>query len=152
MEKYVCMLVGVDVNDLHKLLTSMKLKNDVTKSIICMNYLNDDSLLSVYSAAKIVILPGIETFGLVGLEAMAGGNIVIMSNLVGLSTYIKHKKEGFIFEYNNSKELASYISNILDNKINNNICEHAKKKAKKFLWEKMYISYASLYNNIIKIN
>ncbi len=69
-------------------------------------------LPAVYRSFDVFVFPTVraaESLGLVGLEAMACGVPVIGSNTGGLTGYISHGENGFLFEPGNVKELADRI-------------------------------------------
>ena len=80
----------------------------------------------LYNIATVFIFPSREEpLGLVGLESIACGTPVIGSNIGGIPEYI-NKRNGFLFDPNEPKELASIVSTILSDKkvifsFNNNI-------------------------------
>lgn len=75
-----------------------------------------------------------ESLGLVGLEAMSCGTLTIASNIAGPSTYVKDGENGFLFEAQNSKDLAEKISKVLyiDEEKRNILSKNAEKAAQKY--------------------
>lgn len=84
-----------------------------------------------YRDADLIVVPSFsESFGLVALENMALGNVVIASNVGGLSKLIEHKKTGLLFEPGDEKGLADMIRLAhTDPDLRANISENARKKA-----------------------
>jgi len=69
-----------------------------------------------YQHLDCLIIPSLwEGCGLVALEAMASGVLVIASNVGGLSGIIKDKHNGFLFTAGDYVELAEKIKNIIAN-------------------------------------
>ncbi len=70
-----------------------------------------------YNWADIVIIPSIqpEPFGLVAIEAMSLGKLVIAANHGGLCEIIEDQLNGLLFEANNEKELSKIISYSINN-------------------------------------
>lgn len=83
-----------------------------------------DKLPQKYKSFDLFIFPTElhESLGLVGLEAMASGTVVVGSNIGGLKDYIIDGYNGFLFEAQNVTELVSkikkYISLPIDFKSN----------------------------------
>lgn len=65
-----------------------------------------EKLNSIYAEASVFIYPSIaeqgETFGLAPLEAMAWGCVPIVSDLACFQDFIRHKKNGLIFNHRNN--------------------------------------------------
>ena len=75
-----------------------------------------DELPFYYAAADIFILPSLtrlEAFGIVGLEAMASGKPVIISDIPGVREVIEDKKEGLLTPPMDIKEMANKIKKLL---------------------------------------
>jgi glycosyltransferase involved in cell wall biosynthesis len=69
-----------------------------------------------FKKAALFVSPSIhDAFGLVVLEAMSAGLPIIVSDHVGASEVIMHKKNGYIFKSDGSEELANYIELLLNN-------------------------------------
>ncbi len=67
------------------------------------------------SIADFLLLPSEqESFGLVALEAMAAGCVVIASEVGGLPELIEHKKTGFLSPMGDTQGMAQYILDVLD--------------------------------------
>jgi len=70
------------------------------------------------------------------IEAMSRGNIVIGSNSLAIRDLIKDRKNGYLFEFNNPKDLAKKIDLALEkNKKNKEIGKNAQKFVEQFNWE-----------------
>jgi len=70
------------------------------------------------------------------IEAMARGKIVIGSDSVAIRDLIKDKENGYLFQFNNPRDLARVIDLALSDspkKIKNN----AKKSVQDFNWNKV---------------
>jgi glycosyltransferase involved in cell wall biosynthesis len=88
----------------------------VDRTIFVGGVLNKE-MPEYYAACDLMVLPsiGIESFGIVLIEAMACGKPVIASNLPGVRTVVDHEVNGFLVEPSNVDELASRIQYLLDN-------------------------------------
>ena len=79
---------------------------------------------------------------------MAHGNIIISTKTEGGKFLVKEYKNGFLYDFNNIKQLKQKINLILKNKpIQDKIKTNNIRKAKQFLWkniakdlEKLYLS------------
>ncbi len=82
-------------------------------SVSCVGPKRQSELPPIYRSFDLFIFPTIrpdESLGLVGLEAMACGVPVIGSNTGGLTGYVRHGENGFLFEPGNFKELTERIA------------------------------------------
>ncbi len=85
-----------------------------------------------------------DSFSIMALECMAQGMIIIISNAVGISQYIKNGINGFVYDKNNPIELKSILENIYKYDLNN-ISQNAIKLAKQFKWDKIAELYLNYY-------
>jgi glycosyltransferase involved in cell wall biosynthesis len=70
-------------------------------------YLTGERLASAMASASALLLPSTtETLGLVLMEAMAAGCIVIGANAGGIPDIVRHEVNGFLFDPQNPDELA----------------------------------------------
>ena len=134
------------------------LKNYIknNKKINYLGFLNKTKLQKAFINSKFFIFPSkvYETFGNVIIEAFAYETVVIAPNLGSISTIIKDRYNGILFEPNNSDDLLDKIKWAISN---NNKCETIKINAKK-IFEKKYsdkVNYKILfgiYKNAIREN
>lgn len=90
-----------------------------------------------------------EGFGLTAVELMAAGKPVIASDVDGLKQIVEGA--GVIFPKGNVKELARYISLLLDNKsYYESIVNKCKKRALLYDIEKMAMRYKDVYCELLK--
>ncbi|MBN2571298.1 MAG: glycosyltransferase, partial [Ignavibacteriales bacterium] len=85
-----------------------------------------------------------DSFPIMVLECMAAGLIVIISNKVGITSYIKNGKNGFV--YSNLSEVKKIIENIYNRNINLSlISDNAKAICIELNWESIGEQYLNLY-------
>ena len=91
---------------------------DLGKRVVFTNTLDQPELVTLYSAARINLMPSIwlETFGLVAIEAMACGTPSIVTRNSGASECIT-QETGRIIERMNSQAIANSVKEIWDNAI-----------------------------------
>ncbi len=88
-------------------------------------------------SAKIYVLPSrVEGMPQSLIEAMARERIVIGSNSLAIRDLIKDNENGFLFEFNNPKDLAKKINDALEQK-DNRIQKNAKRSVEQFNWNKI---------------
>ncbi len=136
-------LVG---NELRKnLVISKKIKNE----IIFLNYINNDDLPLLYSAAEIFVNPTLhETFGVPNLEAMACGCPVITSNVFAVPEVVG-KMAVLINDPTDTNELYKKIKTVNDNKkLSSRLKKEGPSRAQLFSWNKSAKEIINIYKKI----
>jgi glycosyltransferase involved in cell wall biosynthesis len=78
--------------------------------------LNNSLLLSLMHRANLVVIPSInEGFGIVAIEALLAGSLILSSDAGGLKEIIVEKKNGYLFERNNWKQLEEKLDFVYHN-------------------------------------
>ena len=108
-----------------------------------------------YSLADVVISASIEpeAFGRVSIEAQSMGKPIIASNIGGSKETIINKKTGFLYKYDDPRELAKILNTVIqlsseDLKFIGN--EGRKNVTKKFDVETMCQSNLKEYRKLVK--
>lgn len=114
-----------------------------------------DELPLYYAACDVFVLPSLtrlEAFGIVGLEAMATGKPVIVSDIPGVREVITHGREGFLSPPMEIKEMAKRIKKLLgDPGLRKRMGTAGRKKVvEKFEISKIVDSLEDVYNKLIK--
>ena len=110
-----------------------------------------DFLHYYYAIAKATVMPSYhESFGLVALESMACGTPVIASNVGGLTTFIKHQKNGLLVQPQDQKSLVSAVMELLtDDNLRTQIGCQARLDSAKYNWNHLISQYTDLYEQEI---
>ncbi|MBR9680639.1 MAG: glycosyltransferase family 4 protein [Candidatus Altiarchaeota archaeon] len=124
----------------------MRLPNEIEN----FGYVSRQKLSELMGSAKVFILPSkFETFGMVGLEAMASGTPLVISKEAGLSRYLKHKKDAIIIEPT-VEGISEGVNQVLDNPaLWTKLSKNGLKKVKEFSWDKIILEYISLYHEML---
>ena len=103
---------------LSKLLTLQNIQNKVKIT----GFIDNNLLLSYLALADLVIIPSSsEGFGNVAIEALMQGSTILATKVGGLTEIIsEEKKNGFLFNYGNERELRNKFSKIYENRIYRN--------------------------------
>lgn len=119
--------------------------------ITYLGKLHDDvSLVSLYSAADVMIVPSKqESFGQTATEALSCGTPVVAFNTTGLKDIVDHKDNGYLAEAFDEEDLAKGISWVLSHKNYENLSKNARKKVIRCFSEEQVIpKYIKLYKSI----
>ena len=109
--------IGGELNDkrFKKYISNILHKSKNNKNIVFLNKIQENEKINFFNQLDVFVLPSInsfEAFGIVQLEAMSCGIPVVASNIKGVRSIVKKTKNGFLFEKNNSKQLANKIIKI----------------------------------------
>lgn len=139
--------------DYYEKLVSFVQEKSLENQVKFTGYIPYQDLRALYSSSDFFILPSREEgFPMVLTEAMASGKPLIGSNIGGISMQIKNGWNGYLFEPNNSKELALKIENIAKNpkKIEKMGKNSRRMAEKKFSWNKITDKYLEIYNPLVE--
>ncbi|MFL2943845.1 MAG: glycosyltransferase family 4 protein [Candidatus Poseidoniales archaeon] len=136
-----------------KWLMNLVKKMDLKERVIFVGPVDDYWLPSYYSATDVVILPStsrLEAFGIVGLEGMASGKPLILSDIPGVRDVIS-EKEGYIVEPLDPNAIAEALEKIWS------APEMAREMGKRgrervealFSWEKVSKDVEEVFNEIL---
>ncbi|MEK6845052.1 MAG: glycosyltransferase family 4 protein, partial [Nanoarchaeota archaeon] len=95
-----------------------------------------DKIKKLDSAKIYVLASRVEGMPQSLIEAMAREKIVIGSNSLAIKDLIKNGENGFLFEFDNSKDLAKKIDESLQQK-DSKIKKQARKSIENFSWNKV---------------
>ncbi len=123
--------------------------------VILVGKVPSEELAEYYAACDVFVLPSLtrlEAFGIVGLEAMATGKPVIVSDIPGVREVITDGKEGFLTPPMDIERMAEKIKKLLSNP---QLCERMgsmgrKKVETKFNITKIVDDLENVYSKIIK--
>jgi alpha-maltose-1-phosphate synthase len=84
--------------------------------VFVLNMVNHSEMPNIYVGCDVFVMPSLEErFGNCVLEAMAAGKPVIGSNVGGMKETIAHGETGFHVQPRNSKQIADYLIELLQN-------------------------------------
>lgn len=135
---------GSQYDALRALVISLGLRKQV-------NFVGElEDVRSIYKDHEIIVIPSkTEGFGLVAVEAMAAGRLVIASDIEGLSEIIDHQKNGILIDFTDKNAFAIELSQIKKNKeLLKQITAQAKKDAKRFDLYIMVKQYEAVYKQL----
>ena len=94
------------------------LENNSSMDVLFTGEISDYEKFNYFKSADIFCSPSVgqESFGIVLLEAMASGVVVVASNIPGYASVIRDNKNGLLFEVENSDSLYEVLTELLTNK------------------------------------
>jgi glycogen synthase len=120
----------------------------VSDIIALPGYLPADRLRETVHRAGCVVIPSLyEPFGIVALEALAGGAPLVVARTGGLAELIDGTEAGLLFEPGNADELASCIEMVLsDDDLADEMRKHgAELLADRYSWQAIAGATTSVY-------
>jgi glycosyltransferase involved in cell wall biosynthesis len=144
----VFLVIGKDSGDLSRL-KKLAIQLNIQKRVIFTGEISDNEALQGLKTSKIFIMPSEwEAFGISMLQAMAQGNSIISTNTDGGKFLIK-KENGFLYNYNDLKDLENKINLLYKNKrLLNKFSKNNIKKAKRFLWGDIVKDLEKIYTTL----
>jgi len=112
-----------------------------------LGQLPPDGVMSMFSRSLAVVVPTIEeAFGLVVLEAMAAGAVVIGAGSGGIPELIVDSESGLLFDPESPESLEAKMRWVLANQKNlEQIRARGRAAARSFSWERMAEGYQKIY-------
>jgi len=120
------------------------------KNVKILGHMPKNKLNEVLNKCHVMVLPSIDdSFGLVGLEALAAGLPLISSSNCGVSELIEDSVDGYIVEPRDAMAISEKIL-LLANDENQRLemSRAARKKAVKFSWEKYKLNLGKFIKKI----
>ncbi|MBR9680640.1 MAG: glycosyltransferase family 4 protein [Candidatus Altiarchaeota archaeon] len=135
-----------------KFLPTDILNESLTKKVENLGFINNrEDFLKKMAEAKIFVLPSkFETFGIVGIEALASHTPLVVSENAGVSRYLTDGKDAVIVKPTR-EGIVEGVNSILDSDtLNKKLVKNGLKTAKKFDWSKIVEQYIKLYKEILE--
>lgn len=125
----------------------------MTNRVIFAGYVEDGDLPKYYCESDVVVLPSYnraEGFGMVLIEAQAGGTPVIGTTVGGIPYAIKDGETGLLVPPKDSEKLADAIIKILgDDELSQKMEQAGYEKVKKeFTWEKSTENFLEILEEV----
>jgi glycosyltransferase involved in cell wall biosynthesis len=94
--------------------------------------------------------PTFDSFSIFTAECMTSGLVVIISDNTGISSYIKHEINGFIYDYQNPDKMKVILQKIIYNEFNLiDVSKEAKKIFHELNWENISRYYLDCYKSLV---
>lgn len=125
----------------------------IGNKVLFAGYIDEESKNNLYKVSNVAVFPSLyEPFGIVALEAMAGGCPTVVSDTGGLSEIINHGVNGMKFISGLAQSLKDNILEVLNNEV---LAETLKKNAmntvkEKYAWEQIATLTNEMYDYVGK--
>ena len=143
---YICIGQGENLNNIEKLISELKLKDQV----LFLKNLTKDEKNSYLKCSDVFVMPAInykksvEGFGIVYIEAAQFGVPSIGGKDGGASDAIDHEQTGYICDGNSLDDVYQSIINILENNKYKVLGKKAEDISKKFYWSEIIKKYLEI--------
>ncbi|MBM4417614.1 MAG: glycosyltransferase family 1 protein [Chloroflexi bacterium] len=119
--------------------------------VVWLGAQTQDRLAALFSAADCVVVPSRhESFGLVALEAMACGAVVIASRVGGLPAIVRDGESGILVPWRTAEAFATHVSAVLDDPAYATALRRgAIAAAAGFSWDQTARGLCNLYNTLV---
>lgn len=150
LEKIEFWIMGREGGYTKKLQEIIKDKNleSFTKFIFAPT---DEERDQAYLKSQIHILPSKwEATGIVLIEAMAKGNVIITTNQNQGKDILINEKSGYSYDFGDVDKLTSILSELInDSKKREEMINNNHEFVKKFTWESVFPNYSKMVNDLI---
>jgi len=93
-----------------------ELEEKAKENIEFLGFVNDETLIKLYSESEALIFPQLEDFGITPLESMASGRPVIAFNQGGALDTVVDGETGILFKKQNKRALKKAVETYLERK------------------------------------
>lgn len=151
IRNFKLLLAGGDPTGYSEYLLDLVKNFNISELVEYIGFVSDMKKLRKSVDVELMCAPS-EAFGLVTIEAMLAGNLVIGSDSGATSELIKNGVNGFLYELNNESDLADKMENIINNSnllksMGNNAKEYALNN---FSSKKYSDEINKLYNELLR--
>lgn len=118
-----------------------RLRSMAKKNVKFLGFLSEEELASVYRQCRAVIIPGVEDFNIVSVEAQGFGKPVVAYNRGGVTETVIPGKTGWFFAPHTAQALADLITKLNFGRIKSSDCLANAQKFSKERFLKEFLSY-----------
>lgn len=147
-------IIAIGRGDTYKYVELAK-EQGVIERCYFIDSINNEELPLYYSLADCMCVPSRwEGFGIVFIEALACGSIVVTSDIAPMNEYIKHGENGLLVrEYENPKALAEAIKIACnDRALKEKIKKHARNSIKMFEKNRIEKLESHYYEKVLSLD
>lgn len=158
--KFQWFLVGLGVDRLDEEIRARGLGDDVkTHGEVGVSYqpgqewrFPDKKLVMMYQAADIYAFPSLlETFGMVQLEAMAAGAVVVSTDAPGCRDVVQHEENGLQAQAGDVESFARQLERVISNpELRADLSHKAQKFVQGYAWARVARQYEDVFQELIE--
>jgi glycosyltransferase involved in cell wall biosynthesis len=137
----------MDTCELESLAEAEQVRGETTFA----GFVSDSDLIDAIKSSDVVAVPSrFEPFGIIALEAMAGGSPVVVSRVGGLAEIVDDGVDGLEVEPNSPPSLAKATVKLLsDRELASRLANKALEKVKTYNWESSALKTMEAYEAAI---
>lgn len=125
---------------------------DMASSVEFLGGISDEDKAALLSSVDLYIAPqtGGESFGIVLVEAMSAGAVVVASNLGAFERVLDYGRAGFMFENGNGDDLAQKVVHALQNPQEREVkAANAAEFVQQFDWSQVTAKILTVYEMVL---
>jgi len=125
---------------------------ELGEDIVVLGNVPDDSIPRLYNAADAFVFPSVkEGWGLVVLEAMASGLLVIASNIEPLTEYLRDGENSVLVSPMDYEALAQGIIELTENaELRDKLITNGRKTAEAYSWKNTARKHEEFYRGVLR--
>jgi glycosyltransferase involved in cell wall biosynthesis len=114
-------------------------------------FVSDSDVIDAIKSSDVIAIPSrFEPFGIIALEAMAGGTPIVVSKVGGLAEIVEDAVDGLEVEPNNPSSLAKATVRLLsDQALASQLAARGMDKAKSYNWDSSASKTAKVYEKAL---
>lgn len=119
---------------------------NLDRNLICISSATREQVAKTLSQSDIMVFPTrIESFGLVVIEAMAAGTVVVTSNASGVADIVNNRKNGILCPIDDVSAFADAIAEVgSSSEFEQSLRENAFESSRAYDWERVLDRYEEL--------
>ena len=130
-----------------------RISSYASAELVITGLVSSNDLPRYYASADVFCSPatGGESFGIVLLEAMAAGAVVVASDITGYRDVVSHDVDGLLVAPRDPSAIANTVMQVVDNPgLSKRLSGGGKQTALKYTWQRVAADVESYYSQCIK--
>jgi phosphatidylinositol alpha-mannosyltransferase len=122
------------------------------RDVVFVGYVSNSELPRYYHTADIFCAPaiGLESFGIVLLEAMAASKAIVASDIGGYASVVNRDVDGLLVKPGNAKAITGAIDRLIqDPALRQRLGANGREKAEEYHWDKVAHRVMAYYEEVM---